>query len=266
MKEKTKTKDKTKDKTNIKNKIQAKDKMKTRTTIRRLGIYISRLALGGLALILLINLFVLGYARPYLVDASDLAKAPAKDAILVLGAGIRNNRPSLMLQARLDAAADLYRRGVSERILVSGDNGQINYNEVIVMKNYLEEKNIPPDHIYMDHAGFNTYDSLYRARDVFQIESLVISTQYYHSHRALYIGRRLGLEAYAFKGNTRHYPFMIKYQFREALARCKDLIQVEIIKPEPRYLGEPITLYPEASLSPQPEPAAQARLAGPALT
>ena len=117
------------------------------------------------------------------------------DAILVLGAGIRSDgTPSLMLQDRLLTALRLYEAGVSDTVIVSGDHGQVEYDEVNVMKRYLVDRGIPSERIFMDHAGFSTYDSMYRASAIFGAETLVIVTQEYHAYRAMMIGRSMGMD------------------------------------------------------------------------
>lgn len=169
------------------------------------------------------------------------------DAILVLGAGVRSNgTPSNMLEDRLLTALELYEKGVSDRILVSGDHGSEDYDEVGVMKNYLINKGVPSEDIFMDHAGFSTYDSLHRAGSVFGAESLVIVTQEYHAPRALMIGRHLGIECRAvyapiLSTEATGYVGQSWYSFRETVARCKDFIY-SVFRPDPAFLGDPISL------------------------
>ena len=121
------------------------------------------------------------------------AQAKPADAIIILGAYVRpDGALSWILRDRLDTGLELYRAGLAPKILVSGDHGQKNYNEVQTMKDYLLDHDVPAQDIFMDHAGFDTYDSLYRARDIFQVKSAIIVTQNFHLPRALYIARRLG--------------------------------------------------------------------------
>ena len=180
----------------------------------------------------------------YSLESKDIGKA---DAILVLGAGVRNdNTPSNMLEDRLLTAFQLYERGVSDKVIVSGDHGQVQYDEVGVMKDYLIEKGIPSDRIFMDHAGFSTYDSLYRAKSIFSAESLVIVTQEYHAYRALMIGRHLGMDVTGVAApilctTATSYVNQPWYSFRESIARCKDFIWC-LAKPKPNILGEKISL------------------------
>ena len=169
------------------------------------------------------------------------------DAILVLGTGIRGDgSPSNMLEDRLLAALELFRENAAPAVIVSGDHGRVEYDEVNVMKDYLVKHGVPSDCVYMDHAGFSTYDSLYRAKAVFGAESLVIVTQAYHTGRALMIGVHLDLDCKAapapiLSASVESYPMQPWYSFRETLARCKDYVFC-LFKPNPTYLGDPISL------------------------
>ena len=121
-----------------------------------------------------------------IVETADLDDG--YDCILILGAGVRDDgSPTLMLADRLDQGLALYQQGAAPKIIVSGDHGSSGYDEVNTMKAYLVERGIPSEDVFMDHAGFSTYDSLYRARDIFQAQKLIIVTQKYHLYRALYI-------------------------------------------------------------------------------
>ena len=161
------------------------------------------------------------------------------DCILILGAGIRENNPSPMLEDRLITGIDLYNNNISNKIIVSGDHGRESYDEVNVMKNYLIEKEIPSENIFMDHAGFSTYESIYRAKEIFKAKKIIIVTQKYHLYRALYIAKKLDIEAYGIEADKRTYMFQTKRDIREVIARTKDFIMT-IFKPKPTYLGEEI--------------------------
>lgn len=161
------------------------------------------------------------------------------DCILVLGAGIRNNQPSPMLQDRLDEAIALYQQGKAPKIIMSGDHGKDDYNEVSIMKQYAIDQGIPSSDIFMDHAGFSTYDSLYRVKEIFQAENIIVVTQDYHLYRALYIANHLGISAVGYPSNPRNYNGQFSRDLREIIARCKDFVTC-MIKPEPTYLGEVI--------------------------
>lgn len=195
-----------------------------------------------------INVYACLSAKGKLFSLKDEGTAKlSADAILVLGAGVRpDGTPSNMLEDRLLTALDLYEKGICKTILVSGDHGSKFYDEVNVMKDYLVEKGIPSESIFMDHAGFSTYDSLYRAKAIFGAESLVIVTQEYHSFRSLMIGESLGIECRAvsapiLSSDVRVYPKQAWYSFRESLARVKDFAYC-LWKPQPSVLGDKISL------------------------
>ena len=161
------------------------------------------------------------------------------DCIFVLGAGIRGNNPSPMLEDRLLTSIDLYNDNIANKIIVSGDHGTVDYDEVNVMKKYLTDQGIPSESIFMDHAGFSTYDSIYRAKEIFEAKKIIVVTQEYHLYRALYIAQKMNIDAYGVVANRRTYKFQLKRDIREIAARTKDFIKC-IIKPESKYLGEVI--------------------------
>jgi SanA protein len=163
------------------------------------------------------------------------------DCILVLGAAVRGDTPSKMLQDRLDVAIALYEEGVAEKLLLSGDNGQVYYNEVVVMQKYVLEAGVPAEDVFLDYAGFSTYESMYRARDVFLVETAVVVTQKYHLYRALQIGRALGLTVRGVASNQEIYTGQAYRDRREIAARIKDVVQ-SILQPKPTYLGPEIPI------------------------
>lgn len=186
-----------------------------------------------------INIFVVLNAKSTIVAEEDYESTSKVDCILVLGAGIWGDSPSPMLEDRLLECIKLYEAGVSDKIIMSGDNGSDDYNEVKVMKDYVVEKGIPAENVFMDHAGFSTYESMYRAKEVFKAESVMIVTQNYHLYRAVYIAKRLGLTAYGAGADPRRYKGAAYREIREVLARDKDFLKC-IFKPEPKYLGDAI--------------------------
>ncbi len=161
------------------------------------------------------------------------------DCILVLGAGIWGDKPSPMLQDRLDTAIKLYKDGVSNKIIMTGDHGTKEYDEVNIMKDYAIAAGVPSENIFMDHAGFSTYESIYRARDIFKVEKMIIVTQEYHLYRALFIANSLGIKSFGVNSEPRKYAGQLYREAREILARNKDFIYT-ILKPKPTYLGEEI--------------------------
>lgn len=201
-----------------------------------------------LVTMLSINLYVTGSVINKIL-AEEKATSLNADCILVLGAGVLNNKnPSLMLEDRLLQGIRLYQNGASDRLLMSGDHGRNDYDEVKVMKQFAIDRGVTSEHIFMDHAGFSTYESLYRARDVFKAKKIIIVTQKYHLYRALYIADKLGIEAYGVASNPRKYAGQPIRDAREILARVKDFFNV-IIKPEPTFLGKQISLRGNGNLT-----------------
>ncbi|MCL2299221.1 MAG: YdcF family protein [Firmicutes bacterium] len=190
-----------------------------------------------------VNLTMARAAAPRILPPEDAAPAQGADCILVLGAKVMpGGAPSHMLEDRCRRAVELYHAGAAPVLLMSGDHGQWEYDEVSAMKQYAVDSGVPSAAVFMDHAGFSTYDSLYRAREVFQARKVVIVTQRYHLFRALYIARRLGLEAVGAACDYRAYATQAQNNAREFLARCKDFAKC-IALPKPKYLGPPIPLY-----------------------
>lgn len=202
----------------------------------------------ALTFILIINAHVKSSVKGRIVTPDEATSMDA-DCILVLGAGVRDNgRPSPMLVDRLLQGIELYNNGFSDRLLMSGDHGRKEYDEVNVMKQFAIDRGIASEHVFMDHAGFSTYESLYRARDIFETERIIIVTQKYHIYRALYIADKLGLEAYGVASDPRRYAGQNIRDLREIAARVKDYFTV-IIKPTPTYLGETIPINGNGDLT-----------------
>ena len=161
------------------------------------------------------------------------------DCILVLGCGVyADGSPTPMLRDRLTRGVELYQAGWGDRLLLSGDNRSVYYNELATMYQVSRDLGAPGEAIVLDYAGLSTYDSLYRARDIFGVESLVIVTQDYHLSRALYLAEALGLEAWGVAADGQNYPGQTMRDVREILARDKDFFWA-IFQPEATILGEP---------------------------
>ena len=186
-----------------------------------------------------INLFVRLSTKKQIIKENQYSNLSDVDCIIILGAGIWGDKPSPMLEDRLQEGIKLYQNNVSDKIIMSGDHGKKEYDEVNIMKNYVVERGIPSENIFMDHAGFSTYESIYRAKEIFQAKKIVIVTQKYHLYRALYIANRLGIEAYGVGSDPRQYVGATNREIREILARNKDFIKC-IFKPKPTYLGDTI--------------------------
>lgn len=217
-------------------------------TFKKLLIYMVCLAAFCALVVFSINSYVVFSVDERIITEQEAAALEDIDCILVLGAGVRNERPSAMLQDRIDGGVSLYMAGASDKIIMSGDHGRKDYDEVNVMKNEAIEAGVPSDDVFMDHAGFSTYESLYRAKEIFGAEKIVIVTQEYHLFRALYIARQLGIDAYGVKADPRRYRGAVYREVREVLARNKDLVKC-VFKPEPTYLGEAIPVSGDGDLT-----------------
>jgi len=198
-------------------------------------------------LMLITNIYVIVTTKSKIKGIKELEDNDI-DCIIILGAGIRGNNPSPMLEDRLLTGATLYKRNISNKIIVSGDHSEEYYDEVNVMKNYLKEQNISSKDIFMDHAGFSTYDSIYRAKEIFKAKKVVIVTQKYHLYRALYIAKKLNIDAYGVSANRRTYQNQLKRDIREVAARIKDLIKC-IFKPTSTHLGEEIPIDSDGNIT-----------------
>ena len=194
---------------------------------------------------LAINAFVCATTRPSFssVSSPEIQQTSLNaDAIVVLGAGINwDGSPSAVLKDRLDTAIALYTEGVAPKIIMSGDNSDSTYNEVMAMALYVEKQGVPKDDVFCDHAGLSTYDSMYRLRYVFGVERCVVVTQEYHLYRALYDAHSFGIEAFGVPGDKSSYDHMDDYEKREVLARVKDFVAV-LINNEPETKSEPVDL------------------------
>lgn len=209
--------------------------------MRRVLLFILAVGLFCLAGILTFNAYIKRTMGARILKAEQAADMDA-DCILVLGAGVRDDgTPSHMLEDRLKTGGTLYECGASTRLLMSGDHGRTDYNEVGVMKAYAVSWGVPDTDVFMDHAGFSTYESLYRARDIFGAEKILIVSQGYHLYRALYIAEQLGLEAYGIAADLRTYAGQPVREVREIAARMKDALWCTFY-PQPTYLGESIPL------------------------
>ena len=146
----------------------------------------------------------------------------------------------MALAKRLDKALEIYNLGHTSKIIVSGDHGQENYDEVNVMRDYLIKRGVDKENIFMDHAGFSTYDSMYRARDVFEVKSVIVVTQQLHLRRALYIADSLGIDCVGVEADNANAVSTRMQSIREYPARVKAYLQCVILKSKPKFLGEPI--------------------------
>ena len=185
-----------------------------------------------------INIYIQYSTKKYIF--SDVKEVPETYAGLVLGSMVFDNgTPSGVVRQRLDKTAELYKAGKIKRILISGDHGQKNYDEVNSMKNYLLKEGIQD--IFLDHAGFDTYSSMVRAKEIFEIDDVIIITQKFHMPRSVYIARKKGMNAYGVVSNP-DGMYDTKYnRGRDKISRVKAFFDV-MFNRKPKYLGEKIPI------------------------
>lgn len=222
--------------------------MKLNKVIKRLIIICLCLGAAGLLILIGINMRVRGTVKDRIVETDGLPDEEF-DCIMVLGCQVKEGgEPSHMLRDRLQRGVKTYQYGASEKLLVSGDHGRTDYNEVETMKQYAIDEGIDSENIFMDHAGFSTYESIYRAKEVFGVKKMVIITQEYHLYRALYIAEKLGIEAYGVASDYHIYAGQSMRDLREVLARAKDFVTT-IVKPNPTYLGNFIDIHGDGNVT-----------------
>ncbi|MHB0978861.1 MAG: SanA/YdcF family protein [Thermoleophilia bacterium] len=212
---------------------------------RRRGL--RRAAVAAVAALLLlvagsasVNLLVLTRGGESVAAPAD---APSAEVAIVLGARVwPGNRPSPILADRLETGLELYRLGKVEKLLLSGDHGTVPYDEVNAMRTYVMQRGVPAEDVFMDHAGFSTFDSMYRARDVFLVTDVLMVTQDFHLARAVYTARALGLKVTGVSADRRSYRDTDRLAVREWLARCKAFLQLHVFHSGPRFLGPTIPI------------------------
>lgn len=183
------------------------------------------------------------------IVTSEETNIQSADAIVVLGASVfADGTPSGILQDRLDDGIALYFAGVAPKLIMSGDNGTASYNEVRVMKQYAIAQGVPSEDIFCDHAGFSTYESMYRAKYVFGCERIVVATQTYHLYRALWSAKCLGMQAVGVPSDYHEYQKQLQYDVREIPARTKDFFKALLRVPS-TYVGDPISLSQDGDVT-----------------
>ena len=221
-------------------------KVKRKTIVKALVFLFGMGAVGTLV----INIWMIRAAQKYIY--SDIEAVPARTTVLVPGSMTYGTTLSDVLRDRVVSGIALVKNGKGKKLLLTGDHGQVRYDEVNAMRLFVLEnaQGIPQEDVFMDHAGFNTWDSMYRARDVFEVKDLVIVTQKFHMARAVCIARSLGLDAvgYAVSQNNFSKATLRYWGFREYFARVKAFLSI-VLKPKPRYLGEKIPISGDGRLS-----------------
>ena len=187
------------------------------------------------------NAVVIGTTSGSILSAEEAADYDA-DAIVVLGASVLpDGTPSQILKDRVENAVELYQAGAAPKIIMSGDNSTLDYNEVRSMKEYAVSLGVPSEDIFCDHAGFSTYESMHRAKSVFGADRIIVSTQRYHLYRALYAAHGLGLEAVGVAADRHSFAQQLLFDAREIPARTKDFF-LALLKTDPTFIGDPISL------------------------
>ncbi len=209
------------------------------------------LAVGvlGTCGILGINAWVKSSVSSRILPEEQASMLRDVDCIIVLGCLVRSDgSPSHMLEDRLKQGVSLYSLGAAPKLLMSGDHGTVEYDEVDAMKRYAVDAGIPSADVFMDHAGFSTYETIYRAKEVFGAKKVLIVTQQYHLYRALYIARSLGVDAYGVGADYRQYSGQFSRDVREVLARVKDFGMC-LLQPESTYVGDAIPINGSGDLT-----------------
>jgi SanA protein len=197
------------------------------------------LGIGAIAILIVgINLFVHAKTSAYIFDL--ITDTPNVPVVLIPGAAIlRDGSISPVFRDRVDTAMDLYRAKKAQKILVSGDNSSVSHNEVDPVRLYLLNKGLPEKDIFLDHAGFDTYSTMYRARDIFGVTSVIVSSQSFHLPRAIFIARSLGIDAYGMSADKGH--ILVQNYIREVFADEKAAFDL-LTGRKPKYLGDKISM------------------------
>lgn len=210
--------------------------------LRNIIIVLLCLAVAGVTAMLIVNSHIKAVSANKIISTEQASNLGNVDCIIVLGCQVKSDGSlSHMLRDRLITGLEVYNAGAAPKLLMSGDHGQKDYNEVGAMKSYAVDNGVPSEDVFMDHAGFSTYETVYRAKEIFGAKKVIVVTQRYHLHRALYICEKLGIEAYGVPADLNVYGGQSVRNFREVLARNKDFLNC-IFKPKPTYLGQMISV------------------------
>jgi len=197
----------------------------------------------GSVVLLVPRLITAIYATPRIYNAE---KSPSRPVAIVFGAGLwRDGSPTPVLRDRVATAASLYFAGKVEKLLMSGDNRLVNYNEPAAMRAFALELGIPDQAIVLDYAGRRTYDTCYRARDIFGVHQAILITQSFHLPRAIFLCQAMGVSAVGVPADLRQYrrSSLIYWNLRELPATLTALWQAFITRPQP-VLGKPEPIFP----------------------
>lgn len=226
-------------------------KASTRRRLRRGLVWVAALAAG---LMLLINNWVINNSEAYVY--SNWSLLPDNEVGLVLGCSpyARNGRPNPQFYGRIEAAVQLYQLGKIKKIIVSGANPDSTYNEPRQMWRELTKAGIPSQAITMDFAGVRTFDSISRAKAVFNLERMTVITQEYHAYRAVFIAKKLGIRVAGYSAGSDSIGLFSRTYLREAFARVKAVLDLYVLSTEPKFLGGPEAVNAVPDEPPPPLP------------
>lgn len=223
--------------------------MKMKKIIKTIALVLFILIIFAVCTAFGLNAYVKSVGGKRIVTPEEAAAIEDVDCIIVLGCLVRSdNSLSDMLSDRLRRGVELYDAGAAPKLLMSGDHGREDYDEVNAMKEYAKEHGVPSEDVFMDHAGFSTYETVFRAKEIFGAKKVIIVTQEYHLYRALFIAEKLGLEAYGVPSDYHTYGGQTMREIREVLARCKD-VAATVFKPDPTYLGDKIPINGDGNVT-----------------
>ncbi|MCZ4243253.1 SanA/YdcF family protein [Pedobacter punctiformis] len=191
-------------------------------------------AIAGIVFVVTVNYYVKSKTNPSIY--SNEKELPKSNVAIIFGAGINNNKPGKYLQDRLDAGIKLYKENKVQKLLLSGDNGNDEHDELTVMKTYCYEHGVDTTKIYVDYAGFDSYSTMYRAKNLFKVDTAILVSQKYHLNRAVYIGDQLGIKSYGFVANRGIYGGYNYVRFREYFAIAKSALDVARNR-NPHFMG-----------------------------
>ena len=204
------------------------------------------LAILGLVAIVAVNYYVKSSTKKNIYYS--IKRFPKNDVGIIFGAGINGSQPSKYLKDRLDAGILLWKAKRINKILLSGDNGREEYDELTVMKNYCFNHGVDTTKIFIDYAGFDTYSTMYRAKHIFKIKKATLISQEYHLNRAIYIGNQLGIKSVGYSANKGEYLGYNYVRFREYGSIFKSFFDV-LRNRQPRFLGGEININGESNYS-----------------
>ncbi|MGJ1436221.1 SanA/YdcF family protein [Sphingobacterium siyangense] len=205
--------------------------------IKRFVLVVVALCVVALVVVVITNSNV--RAKTDSVIFTELRDVPRTNVAIIFGAGINGNQPSRYLKDRLDAGISLYKNHKVDKILLSGDNGRDEYDELSVMKLYCQKNGIDTTKIYIDYAGFDSYSTMYRAKYIFNVDTAILVSQKYHLNRCVYLGDKLGIKSFGYSADRGAYPGYKYYVLREKLSVTKAVLDI-MRNRKPKYLGKQV--------------------------